>query len=131
MKELIPQLPKILVLAFLTFHFGISLFEKFYDWDRIFNFYNRTFTTTPLKNFTKPLIAIMMALESLNFFFLSIGLYQLITSQETETAVIGCTVSSLTTLYIFAGQRVAKNYSAANSLSIYFIISIFGLTLFI
>jgi len=131
MEQLIPHIPKILILAFLTFHFGISLFEKFSDFDRMFNFYEKTFRKTLLKKLIKPLITIMMCLESLNFFFLTIGLYELIRFQETETALIGCTVSSVTTLYILAGQRIAKNYSAANSLSIYFIISIFGLCLFV
>jgi hypothetical protein len=130
MKELIPHLPEIFILIFLTFHFGISLFEKICDWHRIFSFYESSFKKTFLKNFIRPLIVIMMGLEFLNFFFLSIGLYQLIKYQETETAVLAFIFSSLTIFYTFSGQRVAKNYAAANSLSIYFIISVLGLFLF-
>lgn len=130
MKQLLPHAPQILILIFLTFYFGIALYEKFSDWDRIFIFYEKTFKKTVLSNFIKPLIAIMMFFESLNFSFLSTGLYQIIRYQETETAFIACIFSSVTTLYILAGQRIAKNYSAANSLSIYFIISVFGLFLF-
>jgi len=130
MKHLLPHAPQILILIFLTFHFGIALYEKFSDWDRIFIFYDKTFKKTVLSGFIKPLIAIMMLFETLNFFFLSTGLYEIIRYQETETAFIACIFSSITTLYILGGQRIAKNYASANSLSIYFIISIFGLFLF-
>jgi hypothetical protein len=128
---LTPNTPGILILVFLTFIYGISLYEKFYDWDRVFNFYDRTFKKTPLKNLIKPLIALMMFFESLNFLFLSIGLYQLIVYQKKETAILACTIASCTSLYILAGQRIAKNYSATNALSVYFVISIFGIFLFI
>lgn len=129
-ETITPHIPGILILTFLSFIYGISLFEKFIDFDRSFNFYDRTFHKTPLRNFIKPLVALMMFFESLNFFFLTSGLYELIVSGEKETAFIACTIASCTSLYILGGQRIAKKYSATNALSLYFVIAVFGVFLF-
>ena len=131
MENLSQNTAGILILVFLTFNFGVSLFEKIFDWKRSISYFDKTFHKTRLKNFIKPLVAIMTLFEFLNFIVLSAGLYLFIVSGEKTIAFIACTAASFTSLYILGGQRVAKKYSATNALSIYFVIAVFGVFLFL
>jgi len=131
MENLSQNTAGVLILVFLTFNFGVSLLEKIFDWKRSINYFDKTFHKTRLKNFIKPLVAIMTFFEFLNFLILSAGLYLLIASGEKTIALLACSIASFTSLYILGGQRVAKKYSATNSLTIYFVIAVFGVFLFL
>lgn len=121
------HLTEILILLFLTATFVISLIEKLADWKGTISYISEIFKTSFIKSFVKPLIAILMMLEVLTLFFLVIGIFQLYFSNEKESAILGCAFSAISIIYMLIGQRIAKDYPGATSLTVYFILSIFGL----
>ena len=123
------QLAPLLVLAFLLITFVISVVEKFADWKGTITYISETFQNTFIKSFIKPLIASLVFLEILTVYFVSIGMYELYFYQEKETALLGCAFSCFSILYMLIGQRIAKDYPGATSLTVYFILSVFGVYL--
>lgn len=121
------QLAPILVLAFLLITFVISIVEKFADWQGTIAYISDTFKNTFIKNFIKPLISGLVFLEILTVYFVSIGMYELYFYQEKETALLGYTFSCFSILYMLVGQRIAKDYVGATSLTVYFILSVIGI----
>ena len=120
------NLAALLILLFLTVTFAISLIEKLADWKATVAYISETFHATFVKSFIKPLITILMMLEFLTLFFLLVGMYQLYFSNENQSALLGCTFSAISIIYMLIGQRIAKDYPGATSLTVYFILSVFG-----
>ncbi len=126
MRLLTTHHTELLILTFLIITYGISLIEKFADWKGTVAYIRETFENTFVSSFIKPLLAILVFLETITLFFLTVGLFQLFRGNENENALIGCTSSCYTILYMLIGQRVAKDYQGATSLAVYFLISVFG-----
>jgi len=126
MRGLTTHHTELLILTFLIITYGISLIEKFADWKGTVAYIRETFENTFVSSFIKPLLAILVFLETITLFFLTVGLFQLFRGNENENALIGCTYSCYTILYMLIGQRVAKDYQGATSLAVYFLISVFG-----
>ena len=124
-----PYLAQLLILVFLLITFVISVIEKFSDWQGTISYISETFKNSFIRNFIKPLIAFLVFLEVLTAYFVIIGIYQLYVNQEKETALLGTTFSCITILYMLVGQRIAKDYPGATSLTVYFILSVFGVYL--
>jgi hypothetical protein len=109
--------------------FGISLIEKLTDWKGTIAYISEIFKTSFIKAFVKPLIAFLMLLEFLTFFFLIVGIYQLYISNNKANAILGCAFSAISIIYMLIGQRIAKDYPGATSLTVYFILSVLGVYL--
>lgn len=124
-----PYLAQLLILVFLLITFVVSVIEKFSDWQGTISYISETFKNSFIRNFIKPLIAFLVFLEVLTAYFVIIGIYQLYVNQEKETALLGTTFSCITILYMLVGQRIAKDYPGATSLTVYFILSVFGVYL--
>jgi hypothetical protein len=120
---------EILILLFLTITFGISIIEKLTDWKGTISYIKENYKNTFLKNYISISIALLVFLEILTCYFLIRGNYQLIKFENTETALIGTLFSCVTLLYMLIGQRIAKDYPGATSLTVYFILSVFGVFL--
>ncbi|MBV1887966.1 MAG: hypothetical protein KUG51_01625, partial [Urechidicola sp.] len=58
-----------------------------------------------------------------------VGMYQLISSGEKVVALLGAEISALTLIFMLIGQRLAKDFSGAMTLAVYFIINMFLLYL--
>ena len=124
-----PYLPHLLILLFLLITFVVSVIEKLSDWSGTISYISETFKNSLIKNFIKPLIAFLVFLEVLTVYFITIGIYQLYIYQEKENALLGSTISCISILYMLIGQRIAKDYPGATSLTVYFILSVFGVYL--
>ena len=124
-----PYLPHLLILLFLLITFVVSVIEKLSDWSGTISYISETFKNSLIKNFIKPLIAFLVFLEVLTVYFITIGIYQLFIDQEKENALLGSTISCISILYMLIGQRIAKDYPGATSLTVYFILSVFGVYL--
>ncbi|MEI6865631.1 DoxX family protein [Flavicella sp.] len=117
---------EILILLFLIITFGISFIEKLTNWKGTLSYITKTFEATFIKNFVKPLIIGLIILEICTLLFLLFGIYQLFFLEEKEFGLLGCYFSCLSILYMLIGQRIAKDYPGATSLTVYFILSVFG-----
>ena len=58
-----------------------------------------------------------------------IGVYQIYVSESKEIALMGIELSAVSLILMLVGQLLAKDYSGAMSLAVYFIITLFGVYL--
>lgn len=122
-------LPQILILLFLLVTFGISFIEKISDWKGTLFYISEIFKTTFIKAYVKPLLVLLVILEILTVLFLLVGILQLIIYKEKDLALLGSVFSCLSIIYMLIGQRIAKDYPGSTSLTVYFILSVFGVFL--
>jgi len=123
-QYLIDQSTCILAVLFLFITFSISVIEKFADLRGTFAYMTAIFEKTLFAAISKVLIWVLISLEIVTLFFLSIGLFQLVFEQAKENAIYGSILASLTIISMLIGQRVAKDYVGATSLTVYFLASI-------
>ena len=123
------HLPELAILIFLFITFGISVIEKCMDWKGTISYIQHNFQHTFIKKYITPLIIGLLCLEIVTTGFLAYGFYQLIDKGITHIALIGCILSALCILYMLIGQRIAKDYVGATSLTVYFILTVFGMYL--
>jgi hypothetical protein len=57
------------------------------------------------------------------------GVYQLYTSGIKEIALLGTELCAVVLIFLLIGQRLAKDYAGAMSLTVYFMITLFGIYL--
>ena len=121
--------PQLGVLLFLLITFGISVIEKITDWKGTISFIEHNFKTTFIKSFISPLIIFLLFLELVTCILLIIGMYSLIFLKTPQIAFLACVFSGLCVLYMLIGQRIAKDYVGATSLTVYFILTVLGMFL--
>ncbi|WP_339663453.1 DoxX family protein [uncultured Polaribacter sp.] len=129
MKLLSNYPAEILILLFLVITFLISVVEKIIDWKGTVSFIKEHFKNSPLKNYVSFLVSILVILEFIATIFMIIGIYQIYTSEIKEFALIGLELSAIVLIFMLIGQRLAKDYPGAMSLTVYFILTVFGVFL--
>jgi len=117
---------EVLILLFLIVTFLQSGIDKLTDWKGNLSFIKEHFKKSPLKNSVPLLLAIILILELLAGILMSVGVFQLYTSETKEIASLGIELSAITLIFLLIGQRLAKDYAGAMTLTTYFIISVFG-----
>ena len=120
---------EILILFFLIVTFLQSGFDKLIDWKGNLSFIKDHFKNSPLKNSVPLLLGVILVLEIVAGVLMSIGVFQLINSGTTKMALLGAELSAITLIFLLIGQRLAKDYVGAMSLTVYFILTVFGVFL--
>lgn len=120
---------EILLLLFLVITFLQSGIDKITDWKGNVSFIKEHFKNSPLKNNVPFLLGIILFLEIVASLFMLFGIYEIITSGQKEMALIGVEICAITLLFLLIGQRLAKDYAGAISLTVYFILTVFGVFL--
>jgi len=120
---------EVLTLLFLIVTFLQSGIDKILDWKGNISFIKEHFKNSPLKNSVPFLLVIILVVEMLASILMIVGVYQLYTSEVKEMAILGIELSGVTLIFLLIGQRLAKDYAGAMSLTVYFIVTILGLYL--
>lgn len=120
---------EILILLFLIVTFLQSGIDKLTDWKGNLSFIKDHFKNSPLKNNVPVLLGTIVILEIVAGVLMTIGVYQLATIGASEIALLGLEISAITLLFLLIGQRLAKDYAGAMSLTVYFIVTVFGVFL--
>ena len=120
---------EVLILLFLIITFVLSGFEKILDWKGNVNFIKNHFQNSPLKNNVPLLLTILLIIEIIASILMTIGVYQIYTSESKEIALMGTELSAVSLIFMLIGQRMAKDYAGAMSLTVYFIITLLGVYL--
>ncbi len=120
---------EILILIFLIITFLQSGIDKMIDWKGNVSFITGHFKNSPLKNSVPLLLGVVLFIEVLASVLMVFGVYQLITSDESIIALIGLEFSAITLIMLLIGQRLAKDYAGAMALTVYFILTVFGMFL--
>jgi hypothetical protein len=129
MKFLSNYPAEVLLLIFLIITFIQSGIDKLLDWNGNISFIKEHFKNSPLKNTVPLLLGIVLIIEIIAGILMSIGVYELYTSESKEIALLGVELSAIALIFLLIGQRLAKDYAGAMSLGVYFIITIGGVFL--
>jgi len=113
--------------------FGILFLQS--GLDKVFNFRENLswlvshFKETFMSGLVPILFIIITLAETAAGFISAYGAVDIYIHKRTDVAMLGIELSVLSLLFLFFGQRIAKDYAGAGSLVSYFIISIIGLLL--
>ncbi|NCT10590.1 MAG: DoxX family membrane protein [Flavobacteriia bacterium] len=120
---------EILILVFLIVTFLQSGIDKLLDWNGNVSFIKEHFKNSPLKNKVPFLLGIILLIEIIASVLMIFGIYKLYVSGEKEMALLGVELCAITLIFLLIGQRLAKDYAGAMSLTVYFILTVFGVFL--
>ena len=129
MKFLSNYPAEVLLLIFLIVTFIQSSIDKLLDWNGNVSFIKEHFKNSPLKSTVPLLLGIVLIIEIIAGILMSIGVYELYTSELKEIALLGVELSAIALIFLLIGQRLAKDYAGAMSLGVYFIITVGGVFL--
>lgn len=127
MENFTNHMVPITILAFLFITFLQSGLDKALDWKNNVDWLKGHFEATFLGNTVPFLLGIILVLEIVASVFCGIGIVELLVTGEGQFAIWGAFLSCLTLLALLFGQRVAKDYAGALTITCYFIVAIFGL----
>jgi len=126
--DIITKYPvELLILLFLIVTFLQSGIDKLTDWKGNVSFIEDHFKHSPLKNGVPFLLGIILILEIVAALCMVYGIYEILSKGTSFYALIGIELSALILIFLLIGQRLAKDYAGAMSLTVYFIVTILGL----
>ena len=118
--------PQLLILAFLIITFLQSSIDKLTDWKGNLSFLKEHFSKTFLKN-TVPLMLGIITFSELVVGILAIlGIVQIYTSGITVLGLYSAIIAAKVLLALLFGQRIAKDYVGAMTITVYFMVTVFG-----
>lgn len=127
MDNFITHIVSITILLFLLITFLQSGIDKLVDWKGNLSWLKEHFSATFLANLVPLLLGTVLLIEVVTAVFCVLGIYQLISDNQTSFAVTGMFLACITLLMLLFGQRVAKDYQGALTITCYFIVAVFGL----
>ncbi|GAA4109599.1 hypothetical protein GCM10022393_06280 [Aquimarina addita] len=127
MDNFMTHIVSITILAFLLITFLQSGVDKTIDWKGNLSWLKGHFEATFMGAIVPLLLAVILIMEMITAVLCVIGIYQLIVFAQVSVAIWGMFLACLTLLMLLFGQRVAKDYQGALTITCYFIVAIFGL----
>lgn len=121
---------KMLVPAWMTILFLQSGVDKILDYKGNLAYFKDHFKNSLFAGIVVILLPVITLLEVASGVLCAIGTVSLI-SGNTKWAFIGLFLSAISLLSLFLGQRIAKDYAGAVSLTSYFILVVMGLLLLV
>lgn len=129
MENVSNYLAELLILLFITITFLQSGLDKAFDWKGNLGWLRGHFGETFLRGTVPLLVAVIMIIEILTGLMAIAGIYDIIVNNDTDLALASAALAGITLLMLLFGQRIAKDYAGAFTLTGYFIVVIFGVFL--
>lgn len=129
MENLYANITEILILIFILITFLQSGIDKATDWKGNTGWLKGHFSETFLAGQVSLMVGIIMIIEIITGLAAILGIIWLIAYNDPTMAVYACVLAAVTLLMLLFGQRIAKDYAGAFTLTGYFIVVIFGLYL--
>lgn len=120
------NITEILILLFIAITFLQSGLDKVFDWKGNLGFLKEHFSKTFLKGSVPLMLSLITILEIIAGGLSLVGIIEFILNDSSEIALYGAAFSCLVLLMLLFGQRIAKDYAGALTITCYFVISIFG-----
>ncbi len=117
----------ITILLFLLITFLQSGIDKIVDWKGNRSWLKEHFAASFMGKIVPLLLGIILVLEIFTALCCITGIYALIYSGYTFYAILSMFLACVTLLMLLFGQRVAKDYQGALTITCYFIVAVFGL----
>ena len=118
---------QILIAIFISIAFIQSGIDKILDRKGNLEFFKAHFANSFLKNLTPFLLTILTIFELVGGFTLIYGIYFAFVHRTTLWIFYGFVMIALTIIFLFAGQRIVKDYLGAADLVPYFILIMLGI----
>ncbi|APG60802.1 DoxX family protein [Christiangramia salexigens] len=129
MENLTTYITEILILIFVFITFLQSGIDKAMDWKGNIEWLKGHFSETILSGSVSLMVGIILIFEIVTGILSVLGIIWLIAYADTSYALFACVLASITLTMLLFGQRVAKDYAGAFTLTGYFIVTIFGVYL--
>jgi len=120
---------QILILTYILLTFTYSAFEKIFQWKDSIVYYSSHFQNTFMENFIPPSLILVVFLEIVTVVLLILGFYDLILLNQKQFGFYGLLLAAITLIGLMTGQRIAKDYNGAMLITVYFILTVFGVFL--
>ena len=121
--------PQLLFLAFIIITFLQSGIDKLTDWKGNVSFLKEHFSKTFLKNTVPLLLGIITFSELVAGVLAILGIIQIYISGSTIIGFYAAVIAAKVLLALLFGQRVAKDYVGAMTIAVYFMITVFGVSI--
>jgi len=121
--------PQLLILFFLTITFLQSGIDKLTDWNGNLAFLNDHFGKTFLRKGVPLLLGIILVGELIVGVLSVVGIVQIYTSGVMTIGLYAAALAGKVLLALLFGQRIAKDYTGAMTIAVYFMITVFGVYL--
>ncbi|MCP9199305.1 DoxX family protein [Gramella sp. GC03-9] len=129
MQNLLTNLAEILILLFILITFLQSGIDKASDWNGNISWLKEHFSKTFMGGMVPLMVAIIMILEIITGLLAIAGIIGILAYGENIYALYACALACVSLLMLLFGQRVAKDYAGAFTLTGYFIVCVFGVYL--
>lgn len=129
MENLYANITEILILLFILITFLQSGIDKATDWKGNTGWLKKHFSGTFLAGQVPLMVGIIMIIEIITGFAAILGAIWLIAYNDPTIALYSCILAAITLLMLLFGQRVAKDYAGAFTITGYFVVVIFGVFL--
>lgn len=130
MINITTHLPELLILIFILIVFLQSGLDKLFDWKGNLGWLKGHFGETFLRGFVPIMVGIIMIIEIITGLYALAGIYSLVANNNLETGLTATVLAAITLLMLLFGQRIAKDYAGAFTITGYFVVVIFGIYLF-
>lgn len=129
MTNLYNFITEILILLFILITFLQSGIDKATDWKGNTGWLKEHFKGTFMGGMVPLNVGIIMVLEIITGVLAVLGIIWILLYNNSAWAFYACLLAAITLLMLLFGQRVAKDYAGAFTITGYFIVVIFGIYL--
>ncbi len=126
MENITANLTELLILIFILITFLQSGIDKVADWSGNTGWLKDHFSGTFLGGMVPLMVGIIMIIEIITGIMALVGMWWIIAYNEGGMALYTCVLACITLLMLLFGQRVAKDYAGAFTITGYFIVCMFG-----
>ena len=117
---------EILILIFVLITFLQSGIDKLMDWKGNTGWLKDHFSKTFLAGQVPVMVGIILVIEVITGILAILGIVQILLYGKVLMGLYACVLAAFTLLMLLFGQRVAKDYAGAFTLTGYFIVVILG-----
>ena len=117
----------ITILVFLLITFLQSGIDKISDWKGNISWLKEHFSSTFIAPIVPLSLLLILITEIVSSILAIIGIVYLLKDGHTIYAIWAMFASSITLLILLLGQRIAKDYQGALTITCYFMVTVFGL----
>lgn len=129
MQDFSIQIPVLLILGFTAITFLQSGLDKIFDWSGNIGWLKEHFKGTFMGGMVPLLVGTILVLEVLTGLMAIAGAYLLWVNEQADLAFWSLVLAAITLLMLLLGQRVAKDYPGAFTITGYFMVIVFGIFL--
>lgn len=129
MENISNNIPELLIMGFILITFLQSGLDKLFDWKGNIDWLKGHFGKTFLRGTVPLLVGVIMVLEIIAGLMAIAGIYSLAVNNNPDIAISAAVLAAITLLMLLFGQRVAKEYAGAFTITGYFMVVVFGIFL--